>query len=75
MADLPIKNGDGVIIQSSKEDSTSDDKKQDSGKGKTLKLPFAAPPEPNEYKLEAYWISDTWVGCDLVKPIIVSVMI
>ncbi len=41
-------------------------------KPKQFKMQFQAPPEANEYRFEAYWISDTYVGVDVMKPVSVS---
>lgn len=42
-------------------------------KPKQFKMQFQAPPEANEYRFEAYWISDTYVGVDVMKPVSLKV--
>lgn len=41
-------------------------------KGREFKLNFPAPPTPGSTTLEVHFISDTYVGCNVVKPITVS---
>lgn len=41
-------------------------------KPKQFKMQFQAPPDANEYHFAAYWISDTYLGVDAIKPVTVS---
>jgi translocation protein SEC63 len=64
----PQRIGDIPLVTSDEKDVSA----EKSAKGKTFKLTFPAPPTPGSTSLEVYFISDTFIGGNLERSVVVS---
>ncbi|KAH8082647.1 Sec63 Brl domain-containing protein, partial [Filobasidium floriforme] len=65
----PQRIGDIPLVTSDEKDVSA----EKSAKGKTFKLTFPAPPTPGSTSLEVYFISDTFIGGNLERSVVLTV--